>query len=141
MNSTVIDTKAITSAWQALQSSLPIPLKTIKTEKHYQSAVRLMNELLDQVGDNESHKLAVLLDTVAVLVADYEREQVAIPKGSPSEVLRFLMAQNHLKQSDLTPEIGSQSVVSTVLSGKRVLNGRQAKALAARFGVSSDLFL
>jgi HTH-type transcriptional regulator / antitoxin HigA len=114
MKSNVIDTKAITSAWQALQSSLPPPLKTIKTEKHYQSAVRLMNELLDQV---------------------------AIPKGSPSEVLRFLMAQNHLKQPDLIPEIGSQSVVSSVLSGKRVVNGRQAKALAARFGVSSDLFL
>jgi HTH-type transcriptional regulator / antitoxin HigA len=141
MNSTVIDTKAITSAWQALQSSLPITLKTIKTEKHYQIAVRLMNELLDQVGDNESHKFAVLLDSVAMLVTDYECEQVAIPKGSPSEVLRFLMAQNHLKQSDLIPEIGSQSVVSSVLSGKRVVNGRQAKALAARFGVSSDLFL
>ncbi len=141
MNSIAIDTKAITSAWQVLQSSLPIPLKTIKTEKHYQSAVRLMNELLDQVGDNENHKLAVLLDTVAVLVADYEREAVVIPKGSPSEVLRFLMEQNNLKQVDLIPEIGSQSVVSSVLSGKRVVNGRQAKALAARFAVSSDLFL
>jgi HTH-type transcriptional regulator / antitoxin HigA len=141
MNSTVIDTKAITSAWQALQSSLPIPLKTIKTEKHYQSAVRLMNELLDQVGDDENHKLAVLLDTVALLVANYERDQVAVPNGTPSDVLRFLMEQNHLKQADLIPEIGSQSVVSSVLSGKRVVNGRQAKALAARFGVSSDLFL
>jgi HTH-type transcriptional regulator / antitoxin HigA len=135
MNSIVIDTKAITSAWQALQSSLPIPLKTIKTEKHYQSVVRLMNELLDQVGDDENHKLAVLLDTVALLVADYEREQVAVPNGSPSDVLRLLMEQNHLKQADLIPEIGSQSVVSSVLSGKRVVNGRQAKALAARFGV------
>jgi HTH-type transcriptional regulator / antitoxin HigA len=141
MNSIAIDTKAITSAWQNLQSSLPIPLKAIKTDKHYQSAVRLMNELLDQVGDDENHKLAVLLDTIARLVADYEREAVVIPKGSPSEVLRFLMEQNNLKQIDLIPEIGSQSVVSSVLSGKRVINGKQAKALAARFAVSSDLFL
>jgi HTH-type transcriptional regulator / antitoxin HigA len=141
MNTIAIDTKAITSAWQALQSSLPIPLKTIKTERHYNNAVRLMNELLDQVGDDEGHKLAVLLDIVAVLVADYEREQVAIPKGSPSEVLRFLMEQNNLKQSDLIAEIGSQSVVSSILGNKRVINGRQAKALASRFSVSSDLFL
>jgi HTH-type transcriptional regulator / antitoxin HigA len=141
MNSSVIDTKAITRAWQALQSSLPIPLKTIKTDKHYQSAVRLMNELLDQVGDDENHKLAVLLDTVAVLVACYEREQAVMPNGSPSDVLRFLMQQNNLKQTDLISEMGSQSVVSAVLRGKRVVNGRQAKALAARFAVSSDLFL
>lgn len=47
-----------------------------------------MNELLDQVGDDENHKLAVLLDTVTTLVAEYEREQVVIPKGSPSDVLR-----------------------------------------------------
>jgi HTH-type transcriptional regulator / antitoxin HigA len=141
MNSIVIDTKAITTAWQAVQNLLPTPLKTIKTEKHYQNAVRLMNELLDQVGDDENHRLAVLLDTVAALVADYERKQVAIPTGSASDVLRFLMQQNNLRQVDLIPEIGSQSVVSSVLSGKRVVNGRQAKALAARFGVSSDLFL
>jgi HTH-type transcriptional regulator / antitoxin HigA len=141
MNSGAIDTKAVTIAWQALQGSLPIPLKTIKSEKHHQSAVRLMNELLDQVGDDENQKLARLLDTVALLVADYELKQVAIPKGSPIEVLRFLMEQNHLRQSDLISEIGSQSVVSSVLSGKRLVNGRQAKALAARFGVSSDLFL
>jgi HTH-type transcriptional regulator / antitoxin HigA len=75
-----------------------------------------MNELLDQVGDDENHKLAVLLDTVTTLVAEYDREQVVIPKGSPSEVLRFLMEQNNLKQIDLVAEIGSQSVVSSILS-------------------------
>jgi HTH-type transcriptional regulator / antitoxin HigA len=76
-----------------------------------------------------------------VLVADYEREQVVITKGLPSDVCFVLMAQNSLKQSDLIREIGSQSVVSEVLNGKRIVNGRQAKALAARFAVSSDLFL
>jgi hypothetical protein len=65
---------------------------------------------------DENHKLAVLLDTVTTLVAEYERGQVVIPKGSPSEVLRFLMAQNNLKQIDLVAEIGSQSVVSSILS-------------------------
>ena len=45
-----------------------------------------------------------------------------------------------MKQSDLAAEIGGQSVESDILSGKRAINARQAKALAARFGVSAAAF-
>ena len=45
-----------------------------------------------------------------------------------------------LRQSDL-PEIGSQGVVSEVLSGKRDLNARQIRALSERFGVGPAAFL
>lgn len=47
------------------------------------------------------------------------------------------MEQHGLRQSDL-PELGPQSVVSAVLSGKRALNLRQVKALAARFHVPME---
>ena len=46
-----------------------------------------------------------------------------------------------LQQKDLATELGSQSVVSEVLSGKRAINARQAKALGVRFAVSSGAFL
>jgi HTH-type transcriptional regulator/antitoxin HigA len=36
------------------------------------------------------------------------------------------------------PEVGAQSVVSEVLSGKRALNLRQTQALAKRFCVPMD---
>jgi HTH-type transcriptional regulator/antitoxin HigA len=55
-------------------------------------------------------------------------------------MLRFLMEEHSLKQSDL-PEIGSQSLVSEILSGKRELNVRQIRALAKRFGVSPAAFI
>jgi HTH-type transcriptional regulator/antitoxin HigA len=38
-------------------------------------------------------------------------------------------------------EIGSQGVVSEVLSGKRSLNSRQIKALSERFAVSPAVFI
>ena len=63
---------------------------------------------------------------------------VAEPSGA--EVLRFLMEEHGLTQSDL-PEVGSQDVVSEILSGKRELNVRQIRALAERFGVSSSVFI
>ena len=55
-------------------------------------------------------------------------------------VLRFLMQQHGLRQSDL-PEIGSQGVVSEVLADKRELNARQIRRLARRFGVSPAVFV
>ncbi|NJM12603.1 MAG: hypothetical protein HC889_12675 [Synechococcaceae cyanobacterium SM1_2_3] len=59
---------------------------------------------------------------------------------SGAEVLRFLMQEHGLRQSDL-PEIGSQGVVSEILNGTQALNTRQIQALAQRFGVDARVFL
>ena len=64
-----------------------------------------------------------------------------MPDAEPREVLRLLMEQNGLAQADLRAELGGQPVVSAILNGKRQINARQAKALAARFGVSPSVFI
>ena len=51
------------------------------------------------------------------------------------------MEQHGLKQTDLSEEIGGQSVASEILTGKREINTWQAKALAARFGGSPAVFI
>lgn len=56
-------------------------------------------------------------------------------------MLAYLMEAHQLKQSDLEYEIGSQSVVSDILSGKRSLNVRQIKRLAERFKLSPAVFI
>lgn len=50
------------------------------------------------------------------------------------------MAQHGIKQSDLH-EIGSQGVVSEILTGKRELNIRQVRALSERFCISPTTFV
>jgi len=50
------------------------------------------------------------------------------------------LQEHELRQSDL-PEIGSQGIVSEVLTGKRELNVRQIMQLAKRFGVSPAVFV
>ncbi len=50
------------------------------------------------------------------------------------------MEQHGLRQSDL-PEVGSQGVVSEILSGRRDLNVRQIRLLAERFHVSAATFV
>jgi HTH-type transcriptional regulator / antitoxin HigA len=72
---------------------------------------------------------------------DYEERHVDIPEAKPAAVLRFLMQQHDLRQADLAAIFGAQSNVSEVLSGKREINARQARALAERFGVSAAVFI
>ena len=141
MSTLAINPAIIAPAWHAFQSVLPVKIGTIRNNADYERVVAFMNSLLDVVGDDEAHELADLLDLVGQLVEDYEGTRHVIPDAAPHEVLRFLLDQHGLKQSDLASEIGGQSVVSDILSDKRGINARQAKALAVRFGVSAVAFL
>lgn len=60
-------------------------------------------------------------------------------KGTLSRWFK-IMDEHGLTQSELK-EVGSQGVVSEILSGKRELNVRQIRALAKRFGVSPAVFV
>ena len=81
-----------------------------------------------------------LVDIVGDLIEDYEAEHHVLPEVTGVQALKFLMEQHGLKQGDLS-EIGSQGVVSEILTGKRELNIRQVRALSERFGVSAATFV
>lgn len=117
-----------------------VPLGSLRTKKEYERAVEMLDAILDEIGDDERHPMAELADAISVFVERYENEHVALPGGKPSEVLKFLMREHELRQSDL-PEIGTQGVVSEVLAGKRELNTRQIRKLAKRFRVSPAVFV
>ena len=70
-------------------------------EKDYTKARTTIDALLDEVGDDERHPLADVLDYLANQIKAYEDEHVLIPEAEPREVLRFLMEQHGLAQSDL----------------------------------------
>ena len=121
--------------WTALR-----PLLSIRNEHEYDCAVERLNHLLDEVGTDEQHPLYTLLDTLGTLLHAYEEQHHPMPECSGIDVLRFLMDEHGLTQSDLA-EIGSQGVVSEILRGKRELNVRQIRALAKRFQVSPAVFI
>jgi HTH-type transcriptional regulator/antitoxin HigA len=116
------------------------PLLSMRNEHEYDLAVDRLNYLLDEVGADEQHPLYTLLDTLGTLVHAYEEQHHPMPDCSGVDVLRFLMDEHGLTQSDLS-EVGSQGVVSDILRGKRVLNVRQIRALAKRFQVSPAVFV
>lgn len=134
-----LDLASVQSAWQDLNKL--VPLGAITSERDYKRRVSVMDELLDRIGANESHRLMPLLDLVTKEVETYEANQQKMPEATPAQVLAFLMEEHNLKQTELAEELGGQSIVSAILNGKRELNTRQVKALAERFKVSPAVFL
>ncbi len=80
------------------------------------------------------------METIGTLIETFESQYVNEIEGNPIDTLNALMEEHSLKQSDLS-ELGSQGVVSEILSGKRQLNVRQVKMLSKRFKVSPAVFI
>ena len=112
----------------------------IDSAAEYNRVESIFENLLDK--ENRSPEEDKLFDLLANLLEEYERRTLSpLEKSSPLEVLKFLMRQNDLAQKDLNEFFGSKGTVSEVLSGKRSISKAQAKKLAERFCVSTDLFI
>jgi len=115
-------------------------VSTIHTERQYKRAVKMLDQLIDEVNENSDPVKESLIDTLGTLIRDYEDRNVEEPSGDPIGVLKYLLEEHGLTQTDLR-ELGSQGVVSEILNGKRQLNLRQVIALSKRFSVSPSVFI
>jgi len=121
--------------WPVVAQVLSVP----QTQQDYQRTVSLLDELVDIVGNDESHSLISLMDTLSLLVESYENEHYQITDVSAKEVLQSIMQEHGLQESDF-PEIGNQYNVLEILNGKQELNPKQISALSERFHVSQMVF-
>jgi HTH-type transcriptional regulator/antitoxin HigA len=112
----------------------------LHTKTEYDQAVAVLDNIVDEIGQQEAHPLADLAETLALSIEAYEDAHIPMPSASGPAILRVLMEDHDLTQSDL-PDIGSQGVLSEILTGKRDLNVRQISRLAERFGVSPAVFM
>jgi len=131
-----IQLEEIAKVWPDIQPIFSVP----HNEKDYNKLVNLLDRLIDEVGNNENHPLTSLMETIGSLIETYESQYINEIEGDPIDALNDLMEEHGLKQLDLS-EIGSQGVVSEILSGKRQLNIRQIKILSKRFKVSPAVFI
>ena len=136
--------KAVPAPQDILSAWLPfkkvVGVTSVRTEDDYAQARATIDAWLDEVGDDDSHPLADVLNFLADQVKVYEDENVQIPTASPNEVLRFLMDQHGLQQEDLQ-DCAPQGRISDILRGERSISKEIAKRLAHRFHVRADIFL
>jgi HTH-type transcriptional regulator/antitoxin HigA len=119
----------------ALEVGSPTPITSEHQREEYLSVLdRLASK---ENSTKEEEKYAEVLMS---LIEAYEEVHFSIPDASPVEVLRALMDANGLRQKDLVPIFGTESIVSEVLHKKRDLNKTHIEKLSKRFRVSPALF-
>lgn len=62
----------VATVWPSISEVLYVP----HSEEEYQEVVKLLDDLIDQVGEDESHPLASLMEILGVLIEKYEDEHV-----------------------------------------------------------------
>jgi HTH-type transcriptional regulator/antitoxin HigA len=67
-----IDITKAATAWSPLSESVFVP----HTEEEYKQIVALLDQLIDEVGENENHSLASLMEILGVLIEHYENAHV-----------------------------------------------------------------
>jgi len=59
-------------AWPALEALVYVP----HTDEEYQRLVTFLDALIDEVGEEETHPLASLMEVIGVLIERYEEDHV-----------------------------------------------------------------
>ncbi|MBD2205202.1 transcriptional regulator [Calothrix sp. FACHB-1219] len=114
--------------------------KLIRNEEENEKALAIVEELMHR--SNLSPEEDKLYDLLIILIEKFDQEYYSPGKASqPDSILRFLMEQRDIKESDLVDIIGSQAVVSAVINGEQEISKAQAKALGEFFRVDCGLFI
>lgn len=113
--------------------------KVIGNEEEFERLTTQL-EALDR-KDHSTPEEDALAELLGKLIEDYDVAHHPLPDLAPHDMIRFLMEQRGMKQSDLTSVFGSRGIASEVLRGRREPSKTHIRRLAEFFGVSAELFL
>ena len=120
----------------------------IKTEHDHQEALKVVEHLFLEAKDTADDPLNDLIDIISRAIEEYELKQENIAKFEKEannvtqeiSVLKVLMDQHNLTLADFKNEIGSKSLVSMILNGKRNLTKEHIAKISKRFNLNPALF-
>ncbi len=120
----------------------------IKKEQDYQDALEIIEHLFSKAKDTTDDPLNDLIEIISRAIEKYESSQkdiVTFDKEANNtsqeiSVLRVLINQHNLTLADFKDEIGSKSLVSMILNGKRNLTKEHIAKLSNRFNLNPALF-
>lgn len=62
------------AAWKPIASTVYVP----HSDEQYERLVALLDSLIDQVGEDEEHPLASMMDVIGALIENYETKYVPV---------------------------------------------------------------
>lgn len=123
-----------------------LPLSAFKkpeSKAEYLTLEKLLDQIIDEVKDDETHPLALAMQIIGDNLEQYDDENYpAIGHHvNDIEIVKYLMKTHHLYQKDLADVFGSQGNVSKFLNGERALGKKAIAGLKKKFNISADCFL
>jgi HTH-type transcriptional regulator/antitoxin HigA len=112
--------------------------KVLKTEADYKTALNRLDEIAEaEVNSAEGNELELLV----VLIKNYEDRFYPFKLPEPLDMIKLRMEEMGLKNKDLVDIIGSESHVSSVLSGKRQITLEMARKLSKKLNIRASIFI
>jgi HTH-type transcriptional regulator/antitoxin HigA len=123
-----------------LSKALPRP---IRNDKELEARIAELLQLVDLDEDGKlSPEEQEYSDLLGALIEQYEDAHYPIKlTGAPHERLAAFMEHRGLSQADIAKIIGSRSITSEILSGKREISKAVAKRLAEHLRAPVELFI
>lgn len=107
-------------------------IRPIRTDDDHAEALREIERLMAFPDDSpENDKL----DVLATLVSDYEDRRWPIGDVTAQEILQFAIADMGHTQAELAEILGSRSMASELLSGKRRISLDAARKVSAAWRI------
>ena len=114
-------------------------MEPVTDDHDLQERMAIIDELYSCAEDID-HVAIKFADLVTDRVYEYEKKNRNVPNVSPSEALSYCIKERGLRQADLK-SVASQSIISELINGKRVMNIDQVKGFAAFFDVPVETFM
>lgn len=115
-------------------------LRTLLDEAEYEAALTAVRPYFDN-EPAEGTSQAAHFDALVLLIEDYERRRYPIPRATPVEVLKSVMAANSYSQSDLVAVLGSKARASELLSGRREINLDQIRKISRAWRIPAGALI
>ena len=115
------------------------PIKPLKTEKDYETALKEIDQLINSIPGTPGHDR---LEVLSVLVEAYEETNHPIYSDDvePIDIIKFWLDQNGWTRKNLEPFLGSRAKVSEILTGKRALSITMIRRLVGA-GIPAELLI
>ncbi|MCC7349710.1 MAG: hypothetical protein IT446_04000 [Phycisphaerales bacterium] len=120
------------------------PLRPIRNEADYDTAIEILKSLVSRADEELSHGESDYADALGHFVDLYENAHYPLENElhTPLERLKFLMRLHEMKAPGLGRLLGSSSAqASQILNGKHELSKSDIRLLADHFKVSPALFI
>jgi HTH-type transcriptional regulator/antitoxin HigA len=114
--------------------------KPIRSEREHARALAIIEKLMAKPRKTAAERQ--MIELLATLIDEYEESVWPTPHATPGEILKFLLEERQMSQSELARKTAiPQSTIANVIAGRRQLSKANMISLGKFFRVSPALFM